>query len=119
MSVVDRGNCAFRCRERGVCLLIDGVFHCACDDEADDCGESIRSSTAIIEVGAVSPDWWRVPLDCIIVATVLLAVVIWLVFRCCHGRRSASGVIRLVSHIPLESDGLAAPNAPVMEEIPL
>ncbi|KAL6724088.1 hypothetical protein Aduo_019018 [Ancylostoma duodenale] len=55
----------------------------------------------------------------VVIATVLLAVNTWLVSRCCHGRRSANGVVGLISHIPLESDGLAAPNAPVMKEIPL
>ncbi|KAL6723617.1 hypothetical protein Aduo_018601 [Ancylostoma duodenale] len=43
MSVVDRGNCAFRCRERGVCLLIDGVFHCACDD-----GRTIAANLSVL-----------------------------------------------------------------------
>ncbi|EYC08293.1 hypothetical protein Y032_0067g94 [Ancylostoma ceylanicum] len=44
MSAVDRSFCENRCFERGLCIKMEELYYCLCDDEAGDC--TGRTTTA-------------------------------------------------------------------------
>ncbi|KAL6737826.1 hypothetical protein Aduo_011437 [Ancylostoma duodenale] len=115
MSIVDRSFCPSRCLERGICVLIDGIFRCLCDEPDDNCSGS--STPAVVPTSPSGSFCLPVVVTVVAVVACVFAVFVWLVFRCCRQNRSDGVVIRAIRCIPLDFDALRESSAPREEVI--
>ncbi|KAL6727884.1 hypothetical protein Aduo_009722 [Ancylostoma duodenale] len=85
MSVVDRSFCANRCFDRGLCIMLDDLFYCICDDESGDCtGRTSTPLTTSTTMAAElsSEDLWILAIVGVVIL-VVFAILFWWCVRCC------------------------------------